>query len=87
MNLLQPVRFQDALLDQTGHAACGAHSRDRTDDFILTMDALYLLSYASIFLAADRGVDPHSGFTESLVFETRPGAVSEYLPFGASGWI
>ena len=27
----------------------GAHSQARTDDFILTMDALYLLSYASIW--------------------------------------
>ena len=33
----------------------GAFSRNRTDDLILTMDALYLLSYEGLHIGAGEG--------------------------------
>ena len=36
----------------------GAGNQNRTGDLILTMDALYLLSYAGLILVAGAGFDP-----------------------------
>ena len=41
--------LQNTALSARTCSVSGAHSQARTDDFILTMDVLYLLSYASIW--------------------------------------